>query len=135
MAVLRWTFLLSTLLAIAAVFMPCVLVDRLGRHASVSLYRAQADRELGVRFVEAYQRRSGRGAATALVTRAMAQTNGRAHDMLDDTESAMETLDGLAPDDARLYGRIAADRGVARAPGARVAGLPSVMAAARRSRA
>jgi hypothetical protein len=109
LTIVRWTYLLAMLLSITAMFLPCVVVTgtRMQR-TSVSLYRAQADRELAARFVASYQHAHGKRVGGAIVGRLTASTTGRAHDAFDDAQSAMETLDGLGEDDARTYGRIAA---------------------------
>jgi hypothetical protein len=71
------------------------------------LYRAQADRELAARFVANYRHAHNRALAGELVGKLNASTTGRAHDVFDDTESAMETLDDMDEADARTYGRVA----------------------------
>lgn len=108
MPVVRWTFIACTLLGIAGVFLPSIVVDKLGRHAELSLYRAQANRAEAARFIAAYRRSHGRAVGDHVIAKVMAKTAGRARDALDDTQSLLEAVDDVSDDDARLYGRIAA---------------------------
>nr|HEX4316115.1 hypothetical protein [Kofleriaceae bacterium] len=108
MPVVRWTFIVCTLLGLAGVFLPSIEVDKLGHRATLSLYRAQADRASAARFIGLYRASHMRGVGDRAVGKAMGKTGGKVHDVLDNTQGALEALDDVSEDDAREYGRIAA---------------------------
>lgn len=110
MRVASWAFVACMLFGVIAVFLPSVQVEVSGtavsRRATLSLYRAETNREVVRRWLQGYGRSQSKRVGGALVAVLLPHTKGAVNDHLDDVSSAMTDLEGVSDDDVKTAGRI-----------------------------
>lgn len=104
MRAVSWLFVICTLLGTIGVFASHLEVDIKSKHNSLSLYRAQADRKLAARLLAGYGKSKSKKVGGALLGFLMPRSKGTAHEVIDDTLSAMSELDDVSVDDAKSAG-------------------------------
>ena len=98
------------LLGAIGVFLPSVAVQVSGttvsHRATLSLYRADTNREAVRRWLQGYGRSQSKRVGGALVAVLLPRTHGAVNDHLDDVHSAMSDLEGVSDEDVRTVGTI-----------------------------
>lgn len=110
MRVAAWVFLVCTVLAASAAFLPSVEVHvggvALGRRASLSLYQMTTNRDFVRRLIVGYHRSSGKRIGGALIAVLGPRASGKLGGVIGDARDAMDTLDGVSDDDAKTLGTV-----------------------------
>lgn len=108
MRVASWVFVLCAVLGSAGVFLPSIELQLRGsavsRRTELSLYRIAADRKTARHLLAMYRSSSKRQLGAKLLHTVSPRVGGRVRAALDDARDAMDTLDDVSDDDARLAG-------------------------------
>ena len=109
MRVASWVFVLCAALGAVGVLLPSIELQVRGsviKRAELSLYKLASDRAMARRLLVAYRGSSHRRVGAQIVHAVSPRVGGRARATLDDVRGAMDTLDDVSDDDARLAGRM-----------------------------
>jgi hypothetical protein len=108
--VAAWVFVVATVVSAICLFVPSIQLtvkgSTVGKKGQLSLYQAESNREVVRRLVVAYHKSSGRDMGVALVEAMTPKVGGKLRGYLSDARDAMDTLDDVTEDDARLVGWI-----------------------------
>ena len=108
MRVASWVLVLCAVLGCVGVFLPSIELQIQGsavsKHTELSLYKIASDRQVARRLLTMYRGSSKRRLGARLLHDVAPRVGGRMRATLDDARDAMETLDGVSDDDARLAG-------------------------------
>ena len=110
MRLAAWFSIAFAVMSAVGVFLPGVVMEvggvRIARKASVSLYRAAADRELARSLLQRYARSGGRQTGEKLADKLLEHGGSHARKLhVDDARDAMSTLDEVSDDDVKTAGR------------------------------
>lgn len=112
MRVASWAFVACMLAGMIGVFLPSVAVEvggvTVSHRATLSLYKAQQNRELVRRWLAGYGRSQSQRVGGAIVAVLLPHTKGAVNDHLDDVNSAMSTLRDVHDDDVETAGTVLA---------------------------
>jgi len=110
MRLAAWAFVVCTALSALGVFLPSVELELAGKavskRTSLSLYRANTDRDVARKLIAGYERNTKKRFGAAILTAIMPHTSGHVNEALDDATSAMSTLDGISEDDVKTGGLV-----------------------------
>lgn len=109
MRIAGWVFVVCSVLGIVGLFMPAVGVENapgfIAKRTSLSLYAASTKREVTQRVFAAYHKLPGKGLGHAIASALIPRTGKRLGGVIDDVNSAAETLDSVSDDDIGLAGK------------------------------
>ena len=101
MRVASWTFVACMLLGMIGVFLPSLEAEvggiAVSHRTTLSLYRAESNRELVRRWLAGYGKSHGKRVAGAILPVLLPRTKGALNDHLDDVNSAMTELERACP--------------------------------------
>ncbi len=107
-----WTFVACMLLGMICVFLPSAEVQvggvAVSHRATLSLYRAETNREVVRRWLQLYGHSSSKRMGGALVAALLPHTRGAINDHLGDVHDAMTDLEGVSDEDVKTAGTVLA---------------------------